>query len=111
LTSPCINHSQISDQRRAFDRVFANWRQLNCAFAFANRIFLIAKYGINDAERAKCSRIIRLFLYRLAEFISRVVERCLSCRLVAAKFGKLTLTPAAWEWNIFVKASTVSHVE
>src|ERR1700746_414823 len=111
FTSPCINHGEISNQRRALDRVFANRRQLDCAFAFANRVLLIPEYGINDTKRAKCSRIIRLLLYRLAKFVSRAVERRSSCRLIAAEFGKLTLAPAAREWNIFVKASTLSHVE
>src|SRR6266436_2860550 len=107
FTSPCINHGEISDQRRALDGVFANRRQLDCAFAFANRLLLIPKYGINDAKRAKCSRIIGLVLYRLAKFASCAVERRSSCRLIAAPLGKLTLAPAAREWNIFVKASTV----
>src|SRR5262249_32065363 len=104
VTSPCINHSEISYQRCAFNGVSANGRQFDCAFAFADRILLIPKYGIDNAKRAKCSRIIRLLLYCLAKFVSRVAECLSSCRLIAAGFGKLTLAPAARKWDIFVKA-------
>src|SRR5215467_11551917 len=94
VTSPCIDHSEISDQRCAFNGVFANRRQFDRAFAFPNRVLLIPKYG---AKRAKCSRIIGLVVRHLAKFVARAGERRLSCRVIAAEFGKLTLAPAAWE--------------
>src|SRR5439155_26853999 len=75
FTSPCINHGEISDQRCPLNGVFANRRQLDCAFAFANRVLLIPEYGINDSERAERSRIIGLVLYHLAKFVSCAVER------------------------------------
>src|SRR6266566_4718362 len=75
ITSPRVNHSKISDQRCPLDGVFANRRQLDCAFAFANRILIIPEYGINDSERAERSRIIGLVLYHLAKFVSCAVER------------------------------------
>src|SRR5215831_17175208 len=75
ITSPCVNHGEISNQRCPLNGVFANRRQLDCAFAFANRVLFVPKYGINDSEGAKCSRIIGLVPYHLAKLVSRAVER------------------------------------
>src|SRR5436190_11866223 len=111
VARPGINHSEISDQRCAFNHVFANRRQLDRAFAFPNRVLLIPEYGVHHTKRAKCSRKIRLVVYRLSKFVSRAVERRSSCRFIAAELGKLTLAPAAREWDIVVKASTLGHVE
>src|SRR5215831_12363940 len=110
VTGPCVNHSEISHERCTFDGVFANWRQLDCAFAFANRILLVPEYGINDTKRANCGGIIGLIAYGLFKFVSRAVQRRASSRLVASHPSGKTLAPAVREWNIFVKASTVAHV-
>src|SRR5262245_9665655 len=111
VAGPCINHSKLPDQGCAFDRVLANRRQLDRAFAFANRVLLVAKHGIDNAKRAKCSGIIRLLLYGLDKLASSAVECRSSCRLITAEFGKLPLAPAAREWNVLIETSTLSHVE
>src|SRR5262249_43716705 len=110
LAGPCVNNGHVSDERCTLDGILANRCQLDRAFAFANRILLIPEHGIDDTQRAKCSRVIRLVPDRLTKFLSRAVQRRSSTRLIAAQLGKKTLAPAAREWNIFVKASTASYV-
>src|SRR6266446_5689324 len=91
LTSPCINHGEISDQRRALDRVFANRCQLDCAFAFANRILFIAKYGINHTKGTKSSRIVWLIMYFFGELLSRAAKGGASSRLITTQASGKTL--------------------
>src|SRR5882724_1877801 len=110
LTSPRVNHSKISHERCTFDGVFANWRQLDCVFTFANRSLLIPKYGIDHTECAKRSRIVRLLEYLCGELLSHILKGCVSCRLITTHPSGKTLAPAFREWNIFVKTFTGTHI-
>src|SRR5262245_7262099 len=109
FTSPCINHSEISDQRCAFNGVFANRRQLDSTFAFANGILVVPEYSINYTEGTNCSCIVWLVMYFFGELLSRTVERRTCCRLITTYPSSKTLAPVVREWNVFVKASTVAH--
>src|SRR4030095_9073977 len=79
---PCIYDRQISHQHCALDCIFADRRQLNSTFAFANRVLLIAEYGINDTKRAKCGGKVRLIADHPIEFISCAVECCARSRSI-----------------------------
>jgi hypothetical protein len=110
LSCPSVDHGKISHERCAFDRVFANRRQLNCAFAFANRILRVPEYGINHTKRAKSSGIIGLIAYGLLKFVSRAIQLRASSRLVASRPCCKTVTPRIGEWNGFIKASSLTHI-
>src|SRR5438067_11116364 len=69
LAGPCVNNGHVSGERCTLDGVFANRCQLYRAFAFANRILLISKYGVNDTKRTKCSCVIRWIPYVLTNFL------------------------------------------
>ena len=103
--------ARYRDERCTFDGVLTNRDQLDRALAFANRILLVPSSGINDAKRAKRSRIVRLVLYRLrrASFRAFSNARCELPTRHHAPSGN-DLAPAVREWNIFVKASTLTHV-
>src|SRR5215475_8853336 len=110
FTSPCINHSEISDQSCAFDGALTNWDQLDRTFGFANRSLLVPKYGIDHTECAKRSRIVRLVVYLFGELLSRILKGPTSCRLITMHPSGKTLAPAVRKWNAFVKASTLTHI-
>jgi hypothetical protein len=110
LTNPRINHGEISHERCPFNGVSANWRQLDCVFAFANRILLVPEEGINHTERAKRRRLVRLTVQFFGELLSRALKGRASSRLITMHPRSKTLTPAVREWNIFVKAFAGSHI-
>ena len=109
FTRPCVNDSHVADQRCAFNGALTNWDQFDRTFAFANRSFLVPKYGIDHTECAKRSRIVRLVVYLFGELLSRILKRRASCRLITVHQSGNTLAPVVREWNSFVKASTLTH--
>src|SRR4030095_12727915 len=110
FASPRVNHGEISDQRCSLDGIFANRRQFDRTFAFANRILVVAKYGVNHTEGTNRGRIVRLLMYFFGEPVSCALKRRASCRLIATHPSSKALAPAAREWNCFVEASTVTHI-
>ena len=71
---------------------------------------LFPRSGIDHTKCAKRSRIVRLTVHFFGELLSRILKGRASFRLITTHPSSNTLTPVVREWNVFVKATIITHI-
>src|SRR5213080_42021 len=99
LARPRIYEGEAFDKRRPGYRIFADWRQLNRAAAFTDRVLFVAKSCVSHPEDTKRFRIVRLIRDQLGGFGSCLSKGSMGRRCVAPHSSRYTLAPAPRKWD------------
>src|SRR4030095_6417195 len=58
IANPPSDHRQILNHEGTVDRIFLNWKKLDCAAAFAQRFFFSSENSVDQTQNTQCRPVI-----------------------------------------------------